>query len=97
MCYYFEPALSDFNGSTWVKVREEVMDMLKTFEEKITYAVEKIKMLKEEKSNLDNRIEELENILKLKQQEIDKLMLEKASIKTQIEDLFNELESVELK
>ncbi len=72
------------------------MDMLKTFEEKITYAVEKIKILKEEKNKLDKRIEELENMLRLKEQEVDKLMVEKASIKTQIEDLFNELDSIEL-
>ncbi|MBF0505221.1 MAG: hypothetical protein HQL09_00140 [Nitrospirae bacterium] len=72
------------------------MDMLKTFEEKITYAVEKIKILKEEKNNLDKRIEELEDMLRMKEQEVDKLMVEKAAIKTQIEDLFNELDSIEL-
>ena len=72
------------------------MDMLKTFEEKITYAVEKIKILKEEKNILDRRIEELESMLRVKEQEVDKLTVEKASIKSQIEDLFNELDSIEL-
>ena len=71
--------------------------MLKTFEEKITYAVEKIKMLKEEKNNLVKQLEELEDMIRSKDNEIDKLMVEKASIKTQIEDLFNELDSIELK
>jgi hypothetical protein len=71
--------------------------MLNTFEEKITYAVEKIKMLKEEKNNLVKQMEELENIMKSKDNEIDKLMAEKALIKTQLEDLFNELDSIELK
>ncbi|HKN18305.1 MAG TPA: hypothetical protein VJW95_00805 [Dissulfurispiraceae bacterium] len=71
--------------------------MLKTFEEKITFAVEKIKMLKEEKNNLVKQLEELEGIIKSKDNEIDKLMLEKASIKTQLEDLFNELDSLEFK
>ena len=71
--------------------------MLNTFEEKITYAVEKIKMLKEEKNNLVKQMEELENIMKSKDTEIDKLMAEKALIKTQLEDLFNELDSIELK
>ncbi|MGD0283830.1 MAG: hypothetical protein ABSB95_15895 [Dissulfurispiraceae bacterium] len=72
------------------------MNMLKTFEEKITYAVEKIKILKEEKTSLEKRVEELESILKSKDEEIDKLLVEKTSIKTSIEDLFNELESIEL-
>ena len=71
--------------------------MLNTFEEKITYAVEKIKMLKEEKNNLVKQIEDLERVMKSKDNEIDKLMVEKASIKTQLEDLFNELDSIELK
>jgi len=71
--------------------------MLNTFEEKITYAVEKIKMLKEEKNNLGKQIEKLESMIKSKDNEIDKLMVEKASIKTQLEDLFNELDSIELK
>jgi chromosome segregation ATPase len=71
--------------------------MLNTFEEKITYAVEKIKMLKDEKNNLAKQMEDLERTIKSKDNEIDKLMLEKASIKTQLENLFNELDSIELK
>ena len=73
------------------------MNMLNTFEEKISYAVEKIKMLKEEKNNLGKQIEEFERIIKAKDNEIDKLMVEKASIKNQLEELFNELDSIELK
>ncbi len=71
--------------------------MLKTFEEKITYAVEKVKILKEEKSSLEKRIGELESIIGSKDQEIEKLTSERVNIKAQIEDLFNELESIELK
>jgi chromosome segregation ATPase len=70
------------------------MDMLKTFEEKITYAVEKVKMLKEEKINLEKRIKELEDMIKSKDSEIDKLVSEKSAIRTQIEDLFHELDSI---
>ena len=70
------------------------MDMLKTFEEKITYAVEKVKMLKEDKVKLEKRIEELEDIIKSKDREIDKLTGEKSAIRTQIEDLFHELDSI---
>jgi chromosome segregation ATPase len=72
------------------------MNMLKTFEEKISYAVEKIKILKDEKTGLEKRVEELESMLKSRDEEIDKLQAEKTSIKTSIEDLFNELESIEL-
>ncbi len=88
---------SDAQTYLFVSRKGGVMNMLNTFEEKITYAVEKIKMLKEEKNNLVKHIEELESMIKSKDHEIDKLMVEKASIKTQIEDLFNELDSIELK
>ena len=71
--------------------------MLKTFEEKISYAVEKIKMLKDEKNDLVKQLGELESVIKSKDNEIDQLMSEKASIKTQLEDLFNELDLIELK
>ena len=71
--------------------------MLKTFEEKLTYAIEKVKTLKEEKNNLEREIEGLRDSLRLKDQEIERLTLERSTIKTQIEDLFNELESIELK
>lgn len=71
--------------------------MLKTFEEKIAFAVEKVKTLKEEKNNLEKRIQELEGALRLKDQEIERLNGEKGSIKKQIEGLLGELESIELK
>jgi FtsZ-binding cell division protein ZapB len=73
------------------------VDVLKTFEDKIAYAVEKVKVLKEENSSLKKRINELENDIKLKDNEIEKLSTEKTSIKSQIEDLLNELETIELK
>ncbi|MBZ0155698.1 MAG: DUF724 domain-containing protein [Alphaproteobacteria bacterium] len=71
--------------------------MLKNFEEKITYAVEKVKTLKEEKSALERRIQELEEIVTSKDQEIERLTAEKSAIKQQIENLFTELESIEVK
>ncbi|MBF0558146.1 MAG: cell division protein ZapB [Nitrospirae bacterium] len=73
------------------------MDILKSFEEKIAFAVEKIKILKNEKTILEKQVEQLENMMKAKDQEMDKLVAEKTAIKTRIEDLFNELESIELK
>ena len=72
------------------------MEMFKTFEEKISFAVEKVKALKEEKTGLEERIKELENTLRQKDLDIEKLTSEKTFIKSQIEDLLNELEPVEL-
>lgn len=72
------------------------MEMFKTFEEKISFAVEKVKALKEEKTGLEERIKELENALRQKDLDIERLSSEKTFIKSQIEDLLNELEPVEL-
>jgi len=72
------------------------VEMFKTFEEKISFAVEKVKALKEEKTGLEERIKELENTLRQKDLDIEKLTSEKTFIKSQIEDLLNELEPVEL-
>ena len=72
------------------------MEMFKTFEEKISFAVEKVKALKEEKTGLEERIKELENTLRQKDIDIEKLTSEKTFIKSQIEDLLNELEPVQL-
>jgi len=71
------------------------VEILKTFEEKITYAVEKVKALKEEKYNLEKRIEDLEDAVRSKDMEIEQLVMEKASVKEQIAELLNELESLE--
>lgn len=73
------------------------MEALKTFEEKIAFAVEKVKTLKEEKNSLEKRVEELEDAIRLKDQEIERLTLEKLSVKNQIEDLLSELDSIGLK
>lgn len=73
------------------------MEALKTFEEKIAIAVEKVKILKEEKNSLEKRVKELEDAIRLKDIEIEKLSKEKAFIKDQIEDLLNELDSIGLK
>lgn len=73
------------------------MELLKTFEEKIAYAVEKVKALKEEKTNLEKKIREFENIIKSKDHEIEKITSEKTAVKTQIEALLKELDSIELK
>lgn len=77
--------------------REATVEVLKTFDEKIAIAVEKVRALKEEKERLERRVEELENAARLKDMEIERLGMEKSSIKNQIEDLLNELETIGLK
>lgn len=72
------------------------MELLKTFEERLALAIEKIKALKQEKENLQKRVKELEEMVKTKEMEIDNILSEKNSIKKQIEKLLNDLESLEL-
>lgn len=77
--------------------REATVEVLKTFDEKIAIAVEKVRALKKEKERLERRVEELEDAARLKDMEIERLSMEKSSIKNQIEDLLNELETIGLK
>lgn len=70
-------------------------EILKTFEEKITIAVQKIKNLKDERDSLVKKVNELEYIIQNKDQEIEKLTTEKIEIKNQIEKLLKELESIQ--
>jgi chromosome segregation ATPase len=70
---------------------------MQTVEEKIAEVIAKVKNLKEEKGTVDKRNGELEEALRAKEQEIEKLTFEKNSIKNQIEGLLKELEGFELK
>ncbi len=72
------------------------MERLKNLEEKITTVVERVKALKEEKSALEKKILELEGLLNEKNRTIESLTAEKTSIKTQVEDLLTELETIEI-
>lgn len=72
------------------------MNRLKNLDEKIASAVNKVKALKEEKTVLERKIRELEALLNEKNQEIESLSSEKTAIKNQIEDLLNELETLEI-
>ncbi len=73
------------------------METLKTIEDKIAQALERIRQLKEEKGSLEARVRELERTLALREQEIERLSGEKVSIRKQIEDLITELEGVDVK
>ena len=70
---------------------------MQSVEEKIAQVIEKVRSLKEEKSAVEKRNMDLEEALKAKEQEIERLSNEKITIKTQIEDLLKELDGFELK
>jgi peptidoglycan hydrolase CwlO-like protein len=72
------------------------LERLKNLEEKITAVVDRVKALKEEKNSLERKIRELEVLLNEKNQVIESLTAEKTSIKSQVEGLLNELETIEL-
>lgn len=73
------------------------METLKTIEDKIAQALEKIRQLKEEKSVLERRVRDLETAVAAKEQEIERLAGEKTSIRSQIEDLISELDRMDVK
>lgn len=66
-------------------------------EEKIAQAIEKVRSLKEEKTAVEKKNRDLEEMLRAKDQEIERLSLERTAVKTQIEDLLRELGNFELK
>ena len=72
------------------------LDKLKTLEDKITSAIERVKTLKEEKAFTDRKIKELEQLLDQKSEEAEQLKGEKNSIKSQLESLLNEIETLEI-
>jgi len=72
------------------------VDRLKNLEEKIALAVDRVKALKEEKISLERKIKELDTVLDVKNQEIESLRNEKTTIKSQVEELLEELETLEI-
>jgi len=72
------------------------VDRLKNLEEKIAVVVDRVKALKEEKISLERKIRELETVLDEKNQEITSLRNEKTTIKSQVEELLEELETLEI-
>ncbi|MFC1549245.1 hypothetical protein ACFL4R_00005, partial [Nitrospirota bacterium] len=57
--------------------------------------IEKVKSLKQEKASLETRVQELEKRLAEMDEEIRMVSSDKLSIKDQITDLLNELETIE--
>ncbi|NOZ25815.1 MAG: cell division protein ZapB [Nitrospirae bacterium] len=72
------------------------METLRNLDEKIVSAIEKVRVLKEEKASLEKKVRDLEALLNEKNMEIEGLRAEKSSVKGQIEELLNELESIDL-
>jgi len=71
------------------------LEKLKSFEDKISTAIERVKILKEEKSRSERKIRDLERLLDEKNQETEYLRSEKNAIKNQLEALLAELETLE--
>ncbi|MEW6585958.1 MAG: cell division protein ZapB [Nitrospirota bacterium] len=70
------------------------MEKFKTLEDKIAATIERVKALKEEKVLMDRRIRELERLLDEKSQEVEQLKAEKSLVRSQIETLLDELETI---
>jgi chromosome segregation ATPase len=75
---------------------DKPLDRLKNLEEKIATAVDRVKALKEEKISSEKKISQLEALLDEKNQEIESLRTEKTSIKSQVQELLDELESLDI-
>jgi chromosome segregation ATPase len=71
------------------------LETLRSLDEKIAQAIEKIRSLKEEKAALQRRVQELEALLDERNQELERLRSEKSIVKGQIEELLSELETLE--
>ena len=72
------------------------LEKLKSLDDKISTAIERVKTLKEEKSITDRKIKELERLLDEKNQEVEQLRSEKNVIKNQLESLISEIEALEI-
>jgi chromosome segregation ATPase len=91
-----EPAEEPEGRSLHIIKEVVVVDRLKNLEEKIAVVVDRVKALKEEKISLERKIKELETVLDERNQEIASLRNEKTTIKSQVEELLVELETLEI-
>lgn len=79
-----------------LKKEAKPLEKLKNLEDKITTAIERVKTLKEEKTILERKIKELEGLLDEKNQEAEQLRTEKNLIKSQLEGLLKEIETLDI-
>jgi chromosome segregation ATPase len=78
-----------------MKKESTSLDKFKTLEDKIAATIERVKSLKEEKILMERRIKELERLLDEKNQEVEQMRSEKNVVKSQIETLLDELETLD--
>ncbi len=64
--------------------------------EKISNAIEKVKALKQERDTLHQRVAELEALLAERDREINRLETERTSLRSQLQELLQELESIQI-
>ena len=83
--------------ATRSQARKEVanLDSISELKNKLALVIEKVKTLKQEKTNLETRVMELESRLAEKDEELSMASSDKLSIKDQITVLLNELETIE--
>jgi FtsZ-binding cell division protein ZapB len=77
------------------KKEAKPLEKLRSLEDKISTAIERVKTLKEEKILFERKIREFERLLDEKSQEVEQLRSEKNAIKNQLESLLSELDSLE--
>jgi len=77
------------------KKEAKPLEKLRSLEDKISTAIERVKTLKEEKILFERKIREFERLLDEKSQEVELLRSEKNAIKNQLESLLSELDSLE--
>lgn len=78
-----------------MKKESTPLDKFKTLEDKIAATIERVKSLKEEKILMERRIKELERLLDEKNQEVEQMRSEKNVVRSQIETLLDELETLD--
>ncbi|MDA8240274.1 MAG: hypothetical protein M0Z67_07875 [Nitrospiraceae bacterium] len=95
-CPGHQPGTEAGNDSFTIQREVLQLDRLKNLEQKITTAVERVKALKEDKTLLERKIRDLESLLDERNQEIETLKSERSSIGSQLEELLNELDTIEI-
>ena len=71
------------------------MDPVNDLKNKLALVIDKVKSLKDEKLRLETKVQELEGLLKAKEDELLTVSSDKINIKDQITELLDELEAIE--
>jgi len=80
---------------TSVQRESSQLDSISELKAKLALVIDKVKSLKEENTSLSARVRELESYLTEKDEELRMASYDKVTIRDQINDLLNELESIE--